>query len=55
MAKAKYNVLKAMYSPAGKNSDGEMQFYVKWKTIGEAVDMASATAKFGHMIVLEAK
>lgn len=55
MTKAKFNVLKANYSPAGKNQDGDMQYYVKWTKIGEAVDMASATAKFGHMIVLEAK
>lgn len=55
MTKAKYNVLKASYSPAGKDADGEMQFYVKWTKIGEAADMDSATRKFGRLIALEAK
>lgn len=55
MTKAKFNVLKANYSPAGKNQDGEMQYYVKWTKIGEAGSMASAVSKFGRLIVLEEK
>lgn len=55
MDKMNFNVLKALYSPAGKNADGEMQFYVKWRKVGEARDMDHATSKFGRLIVLEAK
>lgn len=51
--KMKYNVLKAEYAEAGRDSFGEKQFTVSFRVIGKANSLEHAKEKFGGYPVLE--
>lgn len=51
--KMKYNVLKAEYTEAGRDSFGEKQFTVSFRVIGKANSLEHAKEKFGGYPVLE--
>lgn len=51
--KMKYNVLKAEYTEAGRDSFGDKQFTVYFRVIGKANSLEHAKEKFGGYPILE--
>lgn len=51
--KMKYNVLKAEYTEAGRDSFGEKQFTVSFRVVGKANSLEHAKEKFGGYPILE--
>lgn len=51
--KMKYNVLKAEYTEAGRDSFGDKHYTVSFRVVGKANSLEHAKEKFGGYPILE--